>query len=132
MAESLKTSPSALVVDDVSLNVVLLGDVLGAWGFECQSAADGFDAVLKYQNGKFDIIFMDIEMPGMNGIDAARTIRQLEGAHAKQVPIVAHTAYGAQNYMDKCLSAGMNDCIEKPYDFEQIFALIDKLIGFRP
>ena len=75
----------------------------------------------------FDLIFMDIQMPVMNGLDATRAIRKLDFEYAKKVPIIAMTADAFSENVVECLKAGMNAHIAKPIDINVVLAEIKKV-----
>ena len=79
---------------------------------------DGAEAVARHAAERFDLILMDLSMPGMDGFATTALIRQ-RGAAAARVPIVALTAHDAANYRDACLTAGMDDMLSKPYTLEE-------------
>ena len=112
-----------LVVEDNSVNqLVALGQIqrLGHDGFLAATGAEAIDAV---RDQPFDLILMDCQMPDMDGYEAARRIRQMDGA-VRKTPIVAITAHALPGEREKCLAAGMNDYLAKPVSIEQIGAVI--------
>ncbi|MER2519087.1 MAG: ATP-binding protein [Bdellovibrionales bacterium] len=109
-----------LVVDDMPVNQILMIKILGDQGCVCDTALNGADAVAKVRKQDYAMIFMDINMPEMDGYEASRLIRRLEIGTDKHVPIVALTADAMTGDREKCLSAGMDDYINKPFKPEQI------------
>ena len=79
------------------------------------------------EEGSYDLIFMDIQMPEMNGLDAARTIRALEDPRAASVPIIAMTADAFSENVTECLNAGMNGHISKPVDMKLVIKEIRRI-----
>ena len=75
----------------------------------------------------YDLIFMDIQMPVMNGLDATRAIRKLDSEYAKRVPIIAMTADAFSENVAECMSAGMNGHITKPIDLKLVLSEIRKI-----
>lgn len=82
-----------LVVDDIEVNRIILIKILGTLGAECDTASNGQEAVEKFKDAPsgYDLILMDVQMPGMNGYEATRTIRASDHPFAKVVPIIAMT-----------------------------------------
>ncbi len=116
-----------LLVDDVEENLTLARIRLEQQSHHIVTARDGAEAVALFQQNEdeIDLILMDIQMPGMNGYDATRKIRQLEGErHAQRLPIIAMTASVLQEDRQQCREAGMCDFISKPVEFNELFALI--------
>ncbi len=108
-----------LVVEDDSTIRKIMCLQLKIFGLKVDHAQNGVEAVRCVENRRYDMIFMDIQMPEMNGIDATATIRnhELSNGHPP-VPIVATTAGGATR--QQCLDAGMNGFIEKPVDIGKL------------
>jgi CheY-like chemotaxis protein len=114
-----------LVVDDIPANQKILKRMLGKQHC-CEFASNGKEAVEKYSENTFDIIFMDIQMPVMNGLEAASEIRQQELAtHKRRTPIIASTAIDSDT-LDKgiTVAAGMDGYIMKPYDKKRVREII--------
>lgn len=113
-----------LSVDDEPNNQTLLRMLMENDGNEMVLANNGKQALEKLANGRFDIIFMDLELPDMDGRSITREIRSMEGA--ERVPIIAVTAYATTHERQRCLDAGMDDFIAKPFKMEEISKAIRK------
>lgn len=119
----------ALLVEDNELNAEIAGEILGMAGLEIELAKNGKEAVdimMNAENDYFDIVFMDIQMPVMNGYEAARAIRSLSGEYPRSVPIIAMTANAFAEDVAAAKSAGMNEHIAKPIDFGQLMKTLVK------
>lgn len=119
--------PRILLVDDDELNRRMMGLLLSEKGYNYDTASNGIEAVAAVKSQSYDIVLMDLQMPIMNGFDAARNIREWE-AENRHVPIVALTAMLFDDEMQKCLNAGMDDCIAKPFNTEVLFQLIESYV----
>jgi signal transduction histidine kinase/CheY-like chemotaxis protein len=104
-----------LLAEDNELNALLASRLLTALGFDVVTAANGAIAVSAIEQQEFDVILMDCQMPVMDGYDASRAIRKFESGTAKRTPIIAVTAYALAGDREKCLAAGMDDFLAKPY-----------------
>lgn len=113
---------NVLVVDDNKINQIVTQNILKKQGHTCAIASDGLEAIEKFKEGTFDLILMDINMPGMNGMDATKEIRKTN----KHIPIIALTAVEEGEVRDQVIASGMNDLIVKPYDTQQFFQSIIK------
>jgi len=123
-------SCSILVVDDVEINRELLRITLEKQGHRITMALDGEDAVDRFSQGLFDIIFMDMQMPVLDGYGAVSRIRELEKVNAsKRTPIVAMTAYAMQGDREKCLDAGMDGYLSKPARPAEIIETLIRLVA---
>ncbi len=112
-----------LLVDDNELNREIACEILEMTGLEVESAEDGREAVEKFsesEEGRYQMIFMDIQMPVMNGYDAAVAIRAMSRSDARTVPIVAMTADAFAEDVMMAKNAGMNDHVAKPLDFDRL------------
>lgn len=112
-----------LLVDDNELNSEIAGEVLDMAGLEVEFASNGQEALQRVEqaeDGYYDLIFMDIQMPIMNGYQAAKAIRALPGEYSRKVPIIAMTANAFAEDVRQALQAGMNEHITKPIDFVQL------------
>lgn len=116
-----------LLVDDNELNCEIAEELLEMTGIIVETAADGQDALTKFtasEPGYYDLIFMDIQMPVMNGYAAASAIRALDRPDAKSVPIIAMTADAFAEDVKKAHNAGMNEHIAKPLDIARLIAVL--------
>ena len=117
----------ALAVDDSAMNMMVITRVLQKFDLQIDTAEDGIDALDKYKGQPYDIIFMDCQMPEMDGFEATKKIREHEqGNKMKRVPIIALTADAMIGDKEKCLSVGMDDYINKPFREIQISKALDK------
>jgi len=115
---------SILVAEDVPMNQMLIQSLLDSLGHRCEVVADGQQAVEAAASNRYDLILMDLQMPVMNGLDAARAIRAFT-APASLVPIIALTANAFAEDIAACKEAGMNDFVPKPLDFDRLALVID-------
>ena len=119
-----------LVVDDHPANLEVARDLLQSAGVRVQLATSGVEAIRAAGEQRFDAVFMDMRMPGMDGVEATRRIRQAETG-ARRVPIIALTANVMQPDRERCLSAGMDDFVGKPIDVQELFAALARVCGRR-
>jgi CheY-like chemotaxis protein/two-component sensor histidine kinase len=119
-----------LVAEDMEFNREILGKYLEKTGISLDFAFNGKLAVSTFSEhpDKYDLVFMDIQMPEMDGYEAVRTIRALDLPKAKSIPIVAMTANAFQKKKKKCLAAGMNEHIAKPIVPKKVYALLQKYL----
>ncbi len=110
-----------LVVEDISLNQLLMKTLLEDFGFECAIASNGKIAIQKLQANTYDIILMDLQMPEMNGFEATEFIREKMNS---KTPIIALTADVTTVDLAKCKAVGMNDYISKPVDERLLYTKI--------
>ena len=115
-----------LLVEDEPLNREIGCDLLNAVGIAVETADDGLTAIECFAQGGFDLILMDIQMPGLDGLDATRRIRSL--ADGQTVPIVALTANAYAEDRQRCVDAGMNDFLAKPVDPDALYAILGKYL----
>ena len=100
-------------------------------GYRTQIVANGQEAVDMLETASFDIVFMDCQMPEMDGYQATAEIRRREGDSA-HIPIVAMTAHTLPGDREKCLDAGMDDYIPKPVNSEQLREVLERWVGNAP
>ena len=116
-----------LVAEDDPVSQKLMQRLLTRQGHRAVLAADGREALAAYELEPFDLILMDVQMPGMDGIEAAMEIRRREAANERCTFICALTASAMTGDRERCLAAGMDDYTVKPLDREKLLALIDGL-----
>lgn len=118
--EEIKLSRKILIVDDNRINRVVTQRILEKRDFECLVAQSGEEALEILKREHLDLVLMDVNMPGMNGMETTEKIREFN----KEIPIIALTAVEVGEMKDEILRAGMNDIINKPYDIPQFFNTI--------
>ena len=117
-----------LVVDDNATNRMVAQALCEMFDCTCEAASDGLEAVEAARAGRFDLILMDIKMPRMDGVTAARAIRALPG-EAGETPIVALTANADPDDAAEYLAAGMDGVVEKPMKPEHLLAVLQQALG---
>ena len=119
-----------LAAEDNPTNQLVLRSILNALGCEADIVSDGRQAVEAAANGDYDLILMDIQMPEMNGLDAATAIRAGETAsQSARVPIVALTANVMTHQVDRYLAIGMDDCVAKPIQIEDLYRAMNAALA---
>jgi CheY-like chemotaxis protein len=127
LAEEAKHSIHILLVEDNLLNQKLAVYMLTKAGYQIDIANNGKEAIEKYTTDpqKFDLIFMDVNMPELDGMEATRVIRN---RGYKDIPIIAITADALKEDRERCLESGMNDYIAKPIKREVVFSMVKKWV----
>lgn len=124
-----KKSFNILVVEDDRNNSIMLAKILEKMNHVVRTAIDGKEALKCIKQDTFDLIFMDIQMPKMDGFKSTQTIRtDPEFKHVAKIPIVAVTAHVLAGYRERCLEAGMNDYLSKPIKIEELRQMISKYL----
>jgi len=120
-----------LIAEDIEINREIIEELLGFSGIAIDFATDGRAACVKFSANPsdYDMIFMDIHMPELDGYEATKVIRFLENPRAKTIPIIAMTADVFQEDIERCLVAGMNDHVGKPLNMNDILTIIVKYCG---
>ncbi len=115
-----------LLAEDVEVNREIVSALLEPTHLIIDTAENGFEAVEAFSADpeRYDMIFMDVQMPEMDGIEATRRIRMLDVSRAREIPIVAMTANVFREDIEKCLEAGMNDHMGKPIVLEEVLATL--------
>ena len=117
---------SALLVEDLEINREIVLALFKPSELDIDCASNGLEAVRLFKENpdKYDVIFMDVQMPEMDGYEATRRIRAHDNARAKDIPIIAMTANVFTEDIKRCLECGMDDHVGKPLDFDEV---VDKL-----
>lgn len=121
-----------LAAEDNEINAEILCELLDIEGAECEIASNGKEALEKFEAskpGRYDLIFMDIQMPVMNGYESARAIRACKHKNAESIPIIAMTANAFDDDVKAALDAGMNAHLAKPIDMDKLKQLVASIIG---
>jgi len=119
-----------LLAEDVEINREIMISLLEQTHLEIDCAENGAEALRMFGEApaKYSLIFMDVQMPEMDGYEATRRIRMLKNSYAKDVPVVAMTANVFREDIERCLEAGMNAHIGKPLNFDEVFAILKKYL----
>ena len=120
-----------MVVEDSSVSQLIAKEILEAEGAIVTACNDGKDAIELFRRsitGTYDVIFMDINMPGVDGYEATDAIRSSNHAQAKTIPIIAMTAEALPSDIQMALKAGMNAHISKPINLEKIVSAINRVM----
>jgi signal transduction histidine kinase/ActR/RegA family two-component response regulator len=119
-----------LIVEDDMINQEIARDVLTLFGCHVKTAPSGKQALKAVQEAKYDLIFMDCQMPEMDGFETTEAIRRYEALHETddKTIIIALTANAQKDIKKRCLAAGMNDCLMKPLKVQEISGLLQKYL----
>lgn len=130
IAGSVQTSPMIriLLVEDDLVNQKLAGQMLGQWGMHVVTANDGSEALVMLEKEKFDLVLMDINLPGIDGFETTRFIRNKSGQYFQRLPILAFTASSLADNRDKMMACGMNDVVSKPVNPSEMHCKLNKYI----
>jgi two-component system sensor histidine kinase/response regulator len=115
-----------LLAEDNAVNQKLMLHVLEKRGYSVTVAGDGLLALEAYKRQSFDLVLMDIQMPGMGGFESTRAIRLHEEATGRHIPIIALTAHAMKGDRERCLEAGMDDYLTKPVQKAALFEAIQR------
>ena len=127
MAEQENSKMTVLVVEDFADNRFMMRKLLEMSGYEVVEAVDGKEAVEVAESTRPDLILMDLSLPRLDGLDATLRIRELDGL--RRVPIVAVSAHDTNDFHADALAAGCNEYVTKPIDFDELDALVKKLLA---
>jgi len=123
-------SGRVMLVEDNPVNLGVVKKALSRLGLQCETAIDGKEALGQFETQRFDIIFMDCQMPVMDGYEATRRIRRLEAAEGRNpTPVVAMTANAMEGDREKCIRAGMDDYLAKPISLPELRASVSSWLG---
>ncbi len=125
-----------LLAEDNDLNQYIAGEYLKRGGYAFDVVADGSAAVTAAATGKYDLILMDCQMPGVDGYQAVRTIREAErhadSPRSAPLPVIALTANATSGDRETCLACGFDDYLPKPIEPQQLYAVIQKCLARGP
>jgi two-component system sensor histidine kinase/response regulator len=113
-----------LLAEDNEINQKVTRVLLTRWGHKIDVTSNGLEAYNAARSKEYDLIFLDVQMPKMDGTEASRLIRDFEG-NSRHTPIIAMTAHALSGDKQHCLDAGMDDYISKPLDPEKLFQMIE-------
>jgi signal transduction histidine kinase/DNA-binding response OmpR family regulator len=119
-SEAASMGVHVLLAEDNPVNQTIAKRLLEKLGCRVDLANDGWEAVEKTATTNYDVVFMDCEMPNLNGYDATRKIRERDASRGQRIRIVAMTAHAMEGDREKCVSAGMDDYLTKPLRVEQL------------
>lgn len=132
VAESKPIQPQnikILVAEDGELNQMVMSHQLNKMGIEAEFVRTGFNVLEKLKVNHYDLILMDVQMPGLNGLQTMEAIRAANAATYSEIPIIGITASIGQNARKKCLEAGANDFVPKPYEPADLKNKIETLVA---
>jgi signal transduction histidine kinase/CheY-like chemotaxis protein/tetratricopeptide (TPR) repeat protein len=118
-----------LLVEDGAINREVAMGLLELKGHHVEIAENGLEALAMLEDHSFDVILMDLEMPEMDGMEAAKSIRRIEAGSGDRVPIIAMTAHAVHGYREECLAAGMDGYVTKPIWPDELFAALQAAVG---
>ncbi|HEY5313724.1 MAG TPA: response regulator, partial [Pirellulales bacterium] len=121
-------SLQVLLADDNPVNQMTGATMLQKLGHAVEVANNGHEAIERIGAQKFDIVFMDVQMPEMDGLTATREIRKSEHAMGKHIPIVAMTAHAMKGDRERCIEVGMDGYISKPIEAAQLYRAIETYV----
>jgi signal transduction histidine kinase/ActR/RegA family two-component response regulator len=116
----------ALLAEDNVINQMVAKTLLEDAGYEVDVVEDGLKAIEAFRSASYNLILMDIQMPTMDGFEATEKIRDMEKETGRHTPIIAMTAYAMKEDREKCLTAGMDDYISKPFKEKEFFEMLSK------
>ena len=127
-SESAARSGRVLLAEDNAMNIEIARTILERAGFEVDVALDGREAVAAVRQNRYDLVLMDMRMPKLDGIAATREIRASE-PEGRRIPIVAMTANAMREDQRRCLEAGMDDYLSKPFQVARLVEMVEHWTG---
>ncbi|MCP4786692.1 MAG: response regulator [Fuerstiella sp.] len=113
-----------LLAEDGEANQIVAVELLTKWGHTVAVAQNGEEAITLWKSGLFDVVLMDVQMPVLDGFAATRRIRELESESGQRIPIIAMTARAMKGDRERCLAAGMDDYVSKPFCKPELYRAI--------
>ena len=123
---------SALVAEDNPFNQQFVGHLLRRKGHDVRVASDGREALAALEQGRFDLMLLDVHMPGCDGFQVTEALRQREQATGGHLPVIGLTARAMKSDRERCLEAGMDDYLAKPFGAAELFSVMDRVLAGRP
>src|SRR5262249_18125055 len=121
-----------LLVEDEASNILIASEFLQTLGYDYDIASDGNDALRKIKSNSYSLILMDVNIPGIDGLTITGQLRRMEKEGATSyTPVIAMTAHALTEDRQKCLDAGMNDYISKPFTQAQLQQKIEQNPAFK-
>ena len=117
-----------LLVEDNAINRTVARLILEAWQVQLTMAEDGPAALVLLADQDFDLVLMDIQMPGLSGVSVTRRLRRLPNPRRAATPVIALTANAFRDDIERYLAAGFNDCVTKPYDEATLYRKMEALL----
>jgi len=121
-----------LLTEDNRINQVLVETILRNWGFHVDTASNGADAVTLFQQHRYDIVLMDIQMPGLDGVATTQLLRQHPDSERAATPVIALTAHAMSGENERYQAAGLDGYLSKPFREEELFRVINNALHGRP
>jgi CheY-like chemotaxis protein len=121
-----------LVADDVETNCIVLQHRMEKQGHRVVVAATGRDVLELLETESFDVVFMDVQMPEVDGYEATKAVRAREAGTGRRTPIIAMTAHALKGDRERCLEMGMDDYVSKPIDWREFDAALRRVFGAGP
>ena len=119
-----------LLVEDNRINQMVALQILKRAGYSADTASDAQEAIDRLKRQRYGLVLMDVQMPGMDGISAARVVRDPDsGVLDHAVPIIAMTAYDSADHQRACREAGMNAFVTKPLEIEHLLQLVRRWLS---
>ena len=118
---------NVLIVDDLRNIRVTLGGILEDKEHNVVIVEDGYQAIEEVRKTHFDAIFMDIKMPGIDGVQTFREVKRID----PEVAVIMMTAYSVEDLVKEAMEEGAYTCINKPFDMEKVIALVDNVVKER-
>lgn len=122
-------SAKVLVVEDNAVNRKVAARLLERLGHDVDCACNGKEAVAMAQMNSYDLVFMDVQMPEMDGYAATAAIREWQQRHGVATPIIAMTAHAMEGDRERCLEAGMDDYLSKPVTLNRLSQMLERWLG---
>ena len=125
------TPLNILIAEDNKMNQFMIKELLEMDGHNITIAEDGRKVIDLWQNGDYDLILMDLQMPEMSGFEATVQIRRMEKSSGDHIPIIALSAYSEKDKLRECKAAGMDDFINKAFETDELMEKIENLLSDR-